>query len=223
MSRNYGRGWLSPFEIREVRVVGADVVHPSVVVAEAGLNGERLHLWSDFDPYAAAVLRDPMLVAARFERRFPNRLTLVVEERRPIALLQLDRLTPVDAAGLVLPVSAFYGGWDVPVVTVDWERAEVVGSGRVRVGAVRHALTWLAAVETRLPALYGGISTVELDARGGIALRVDSPDCVVLLDERTSIEKLSLLDDVLRDLEAKGESYSQIDLRFDDQIVVRRG
>ncbi len=90
------RGWLFPFLVREVRVVGAEIAHPEVLVAEAGLVGKRLHYWSRLDDHLDLVLRDPLIVEASFERRLPNRLTLVVVERQPVALLGLDRLTPVD-------------------------------------------------------------------------------------------------------------------------------
>ena len=45
----------------------------------------------------------------------------------------------------------------------------------------------------------------------------------VLVDSETPVAKLALLDDVLRDLREKSLSYRQLDLRFKDQIVVRRG
>jgi hypothetical protein len=217
------RGWLFPFLVREVRVVGAEVAHPGVLVAEAGLVGKRLHYWSRLDDHLDLVLRDPLIVEASFERRLPNRLTLVVVERQPVALLGLERLTPVDEAGRVLPVSAFHGGWDVPVMAVDWPTEEVVLDGRVQVGLIRWALGWLGEVELAMPTLYHEISTVELDGDGTVRLRLTRSDCTVLLDQNTPFEKLTLVDDVLRDLTNKGETFFQLDLRFEDQIVVRRG
>jgi hypothetical protein len=217
------RGWLSPFLVREVRVVGAEVAHPGVLVAEAGLVGKRLHYWSRLDDHLDLVLRDPLIVEASFERRLPNRLTLVVVERQPVALLGLERLTPVDGAGRVLPVSAFHGGWDVPVMMIDWPTEEVVLDGRVQVGPIRWALDWLGKVELAMPTLYQEISTVELDGDGTVRLRLTRSECTVLLDQNTPFEKLALLDDVLRDLADKGEAFFQLDLRFEDQIVVRRG
>jgi hypothetical protein len=217
------RGWLSPFLVREVRVVGAEVAHPGVLVAEAGLVGKRLHFWSRLDDHLDLVLRDPLIVEASFERRLPNRLTLVVVERQPVALLGLERLTPVDGAGRVLPVSAFHGGWDVPVMTIDWPTEDVVLDGRVQVGPIRWALDWLGEVELAMPTLYQEISTVELDGDGTVRLRLTRSECTVLLDQNTPFERLALVDDVLRDLAEKGETFFQLDLRFEDQIVVRRG
>lgn len=216
--------WISPFAINEVRVVGAEVSHPGVLVAEAGLAGrDGVYLWSSLDRHVEQVLRDPVIAEARFERRLPNRVTLFVIERRPVALLKLDRLAPVDVDGRVLPISAFHGAWDVPVMTSGWGAEEALESGHVKVGEIRRTLAWLGDVERELPRLYGEISTVELTDGGTIELRLAGPGCIVTLDGETPFEKLALVDDVLRDLGRRGESFVQIDLRFSDQIVVRRG
>lgn len=216
------RGWLSLFRIDEVRVVGTDVAHPVVLVAEAGLMGEELHWWSPLGEYATRVERDPLVAEARLERRFPDRLVLAIEERTPIALIELDRLTPVDAAGRILPVSPFHAGWDVPIVTVEQPAAEVVSGGFVVPGPVRALLVRLGEIDRRYPSLYGEISAIELDLRGTIRLRLVHAEGIIVLDRTTPIEKLALVDDVLRDLRGKGLEFERLDLRFEDQIVVRR-
>ena len=83
------RGWLDPFRVREVRVEGVSLANPNVLVAEAGLMGEELHYWTPLGDYVRRVKRDPLVRGARFQRRFPNRLTLQVDERVPVALIQL--------------------------------------------------------------------------------------------------------------------------------------
>lgn len=215
------RGWLDLFQIREVRVVGNDIAHPAVLVAEAGLMGEPVHYWSPLGPYVERVLRDPMVAEARFRRRFPNRLVLEVVERTPVALLALDRLAPVDASGRVLPVSAFQPGWNVPVIETEWPPAAVAAQGRIRQPEVRRLVEWLVAVTRQYPALAHEISALELDRRGTVTLRLVHAEGVIVLDQRTPIEKLALVDDVLRDLREKGLQTMQLDLRFEDQIVAR--
>lgn len=217
-----GQGWLSPFRVREVRVVGNQVTHPAVLVAEAGLMGEELHYWSPLAEYAERLERDPLVAQARVRRRFPNRLRLEIVERRPIALLALDRLAPVDSTGRVLPVSAFQPGWNVPVVTTEWPAAVVTTDGFVRHPAVRALIGRLREIERHFPALAREISAIELDRAGTVTLRLVHADGAIVADLRTPIEKLALIDDVLRDLRQRGHTYLQLDLRFEDQIVVRR-
>ena len=219
------RGWLNPFRVREVRVVGAEVASPAVLVAEAGLIGEELHYWSVLDPYVRSVRRDPLIESARFQRRFPNGLTLEVEERRPIALLALERLTPVDAAGIVLPVNPFHAGWDVPVLEIADRSsgAQVVHGGRVRDDVVAGAVTWLEQVGRRYPELAREISSMRIDGEGTLTLHLVHAAGDVLLAHDTPVDKMGWVDEVIRDLQHKGVEFSRLDLRFPDQIVVAAG
>jgi cell division septal protein FtsQ len=217
------REWLSPFRVRDVRVVGARVADPRVLVAEAGLMGRPVSWWSSLGAYTEQVVRDPLVASARFERGFPNRLTLVVEERWPIAHVELDRLTPVDPEGRVLPVSSFQEGWDAPVFALGWEEKVALAGGRLKPGPVLEAVTWLSRVRTEYPALYSEISAIDLAREGTLTLRLVHTEGVIVLDRTTPIEKLALVDDVIRDLREKGVDYLNMDLRFEDQIIVKKG
>ncbi len=218
------RDWLDLLKVTEVRVTGVDVANPNVLVAEAGLMGADLHYWSPLGEYAERAEKDPLVHSARLVRRFPNRLALEIVERRPAALLDLDRLTPADSAGRVLPVDPFHAGWDAPVLSGPWPASAVVDdAGRVKPGAVRRALAWLGEVERKYPALAREISSIELDGRGTVTLRMVHAEGAIVLDHDTPVDKLSLLDDVLRDLHEKKIPFAVLDLRFDGQIVVRKG
>lgn len=216
------RGWLNPFRVREVRVVGAQVASPAVLVAEAGLIGEELHYWSALDPYVHRVRRDPLIESARFQRRFPNRLTLEVVERRPIALLALERLTPVDGTGIVLPVNPFHAGWDAPVLEIAQRSSEsqVIHGGRVRDEVVTGAVTWLAEVGRRYPELAREISSMRIDGDGTLTLHLVHAAGDVLLARDTPVDKMGWVDEVIGDLQKKGVAFTRLDLRFPDQIVV---
>lgn len=221
----HSRGWLSPFRVREVRVVGAEVASPAVLVAEAGLIGEELHYWSVLDPYVRGVRRDPLIESARFQRRFPNGLTLEVRERRPIALLALERLTPVDASGIVLPVNPFHAGWDVPVVEIADRSiaSHVIHGGRVRDDIVSAAVTWLDQVGSRYPELAREISSMRIDDEGTLTLHLVHAAGDVVLARDTPVDKMGWVDEVIRDLQQKGVEFTRLDLRFPDQIVVAAG
>lgn len=217
------RGWLDVFRVREVRVVGVDAAHPSVLVAEAGLMGAEVHWWSPLQGYAERVLRDPLVAEARIERRFPDGLVLEIVERRPVALLLTGRLVPADSTGRTLPVDPFHAGWDAPVLAVESGGDEIVRAGRVRDADVRRTLRWLGEVERRFPVLSREISAIDLDDEGVARVRLSNERGPLVLDADTPFDRLALVDDVLRDLREKGISYTEVDLRFADQIVVRRG
>jgi cell division protein FtsQ len=216
----HSRGWLDPFRVREVRVVGAELANPNVLVAEAGLMGAELHYWAPLGEYVRRVERDPLVASARFRRSFPRRLTLEVTEREPVALIQLDRLAPVDSTGRILPVSAFHPTFDAPVLTVVWEPKEVAIDGVVHHEAVLAILSRLGEITIQYPVLAREISAIHMDQDGSIALTLVHARGEVVLDRKTPLGKLALIDDVVRDLRRKGITYERLDLRFKDQIVV---
>ena len=217
------RGWLDPFRIREVRVVGVSLANPNVLVAEAGLMGEEIHWWSPLNEYARNVERDPLVESASIHRRFPSRVTLEIRERKPVALIALDRLAPVDSTGHILPVSAFRGEFDAPVLTVAWAAGDVARDGRVRLAPVRAMLARLGEIAIHYPVLAREISAIRMEADGTVALTLVHAEGEVVLDGDTPLVKLALVDDVVRDLHRKRIHYDRLDLRFEDQIVVRRG
>jgi len=217
------RGWLEVFRIQEVRVVGVTVAHPSVLVAEAGLMGAEIHWWSPLQGYAERVERDPLVEEARISRRFPGGLVLKIVERRPVALLALDRLVPADSTGRTLPVDAFHAGWDVPILAVEAGDDPVVRDGRVVHEEARRMVRWMGAVERRFPVLAREISAIDVSADGTARIRLSHAEGVLVIGPTTPLDKIALVDDVLRDLKEKGIGYREVDLRFDEQIVVRRG
>lgn len=216
------RGWLDPFRVREVRVEGITLANPNVLVAEAGLMGEIVHWWTPLHDYVANVERDPFVQSATFHRRFPNGLTLEVVERRPVALIALERLAPVDSAGRVLPVTAFREEFDAPVLTTPWAAEGVARDGSVEHAGVRAMLARLGEIAIHYPVLSREISAIRMESDGAIALTLVHAEGEVVMDHATPLAKLALVDDVVRDLRRKGVSYDRLDLRFEDQIVVRR-
>ena len=105
---------------------------------------------------------------------------------------------------------------------VAWSAEEIVRDGRVRLPAVLRLVEWLVEVDRTYPSLAREISSVDLAESGAVTLQLVHAMGEVVLDIDTSLSKLALIDDVLRDLREKGLPYSQLDLRFADQIVVRR-
>jgi len=147
-----------------------------------------------------------------------------VKERRPIVLLALERLTPVDGAGIVLPVNPFHAEWDAPVLDVAERssRAQVIQGGQIRDEVVMGAVTWLDEVGRRYPELAREISSIRIDAEGMLTLHLVHAAGEVLLARDTPVDKMGWVDEVIRDLQEKGVEFTRLDLRFPDQIVVRR-
>ena len=89
-------------EVRTVRVSGADSVSPHAVAQLTRLKGENI-LLTDLDAARQRLLEQPMIRNASVARRWPNRIEVVIVERRPWGRWQSgNTVWPIDNEGVIL-------------------------------------------------------------------------------------------------------------------------
>jgi cell division septal protein FtsQ len=161
----------------------------------------------------------PEIRRAEVIREFPNRVTLVVEERRPFTLVHAGRLHWVDDEGRVLGEEREAVAPAVPVIS---------GLSEDELATVRSApgpKTQAAVAIIRALARNGGALTAEISeidmsgSDGPVLYTVDGVE--VRLGREDWEERLLRLEGVLT--QVAREDVTGIDLRFRDQVVLRRG
>jgi cell division protein FtsQ len=204
-----------------VEVAGARLLAPHEVLAAGGiaLGGS---VWDDPSAWEARLRAHPVVAEAEVTRRLPRTLHVRVVEKRPAALAEVGALQPVTAAGEVLPVDPARVAVDLPLL-----RARVTAGPdrRLREGGARAALAQAGRLAELDPALAALVSEVRPERGGGVRLTLSRPAAEVLLPaEAPDAGRLRLLraalDDVRRRQDA-GAGPARVDLRFDDQVVVR--
>ena len=214
------------FAVEGVEVTGQSQLSVDDVVAASGLAPGQNLFQLDARRAVAGVEALPMVRRAELVRAFPNRVTLLVEERQPFVL--------VHAGGLHRPAGGFY--WmdeqgvplgpetravalDAPLVSAagadDVEAAGRTSSERVAAG--------VALIRTLMRAqssLLREISEVDVSRPEGLVLyMLDGVE--VRLGREDWDDRLGRLDGVLAQLRASGQRATSIDLRFRDQVVLR--
>lgn len=162
----------------------------------------------DFDPHAAKAALEalPWVRHATVERRLPDLIVVTLDERRPMALWQLDgALQVIDEEGRVIPVARVedYGG--LPLV---------VGQGADRAAA------GLLELLTSEPELHGQVvAAVRVgDRRWNIRLE---PGIEVKLPEDGALQAWQRLARLDRDEGLLSRDLVVIDLRIPDRLVVQ--
>jgi cell division protein FtsQ len=212
--------WLltSPrFAVTEVAVAGASRLTPEEVVAASGIvSGTNL-----FRLDRAAVLARlevlPLVRRADLVRRFPNRVTLAVEERRPFTLAHAGRLHWIDEQGVDLGREARAVAPRVPVITGLSPTDLNGGPLSPRVAAGISLLRVLLRSETTLLEQISEIDVSRPD--GPVLYTVDGVE--VRLGSEDWEARLGRLQGVLAQMRAGSEAISAIDLRFRDQVVLK--
>jgi|SRR5262245_4220451 len=154
-------------------------------------------------------------------RTLPNRVDIVVEERRPFTLVHAGNLHWIDEHGIDLGPESRPVSLDTPVIS--GLEADDLGSSRAE--ATRRAavgISLLRLLQRSGPALLPTISEIDVSrAEGPVLYTLDGVE--VRLGREEWEARLGRLQGMLAQLRATGEAVSSIDLRFRDQIVLKGG
>ena len=217
-----GVRWLltSPrFAVAEVEVRGGSRLAAEEIIAASGIR-RGVNLWR-LDPAVAVAGVETLSAVRRAEviRAFPNRVTVVVEERRPFTLVHAGRLHWIDENGRPIAREAQAVAPSLPVIS-GLSPEEIASASRA---PSERLLTGVQLIRTLLRAgspLVGQISEVDVSRSDGPVLyTVDGIEVRLGSEEWDS--RIPRLAGVLAQVASSGQPVSSIDLRFRDQVVLK--
>lgn len=217
-----GTRWLltAPrFAVSEVEVRGTSRLTREDVVRASGITrGQNIFR---LDPNAVRMGVEALAPVRRADviRAWPNRVTVVIEERRPFTLVHAGRLHWVDEEGVALAQERRAVAVELPVISglTDDELAAARRAPSPRVAAGLSLIRML--LRTGSP-LTSQISEVDVSRQDGPVLyTVDGVE--VRLGKEEWDARIPRLLGVLAQLASSGEAVSAIDLRFRDQVVLK--
>ncbi len=214
--------WLttSPrFAVTAIDVRGASRVPVARILAAAAI-APGANLWTiDSRTVVARIESMSEIRRADLVRELPNRVTIVVEERRPFTLVHAGRLHWMDEDGRVLGEEARAVAPEVPVISGLSE--DELATMRTSPGPkARAAIALIRALLRSGSTLTAEISEIDMSrAEGPVLYTVDGVE--VRLGAEEWDERLARLEGVLAQVAT--QDVSGVDLRFKDQVVLNRG
>jgi hypothetical protein len=215
--------WMSgmdTFLIAEVDVRGLRYLSEEEVVGLLGV-GPGTSVWGDPSVWADRVAIHPLVQKAEVKRRLPDVLQVEVTERIPVALAPTPALEPVDAEGYRLPLDPSAYRFDLPVLNT----SQIPPTGaRLVPEDVRRLAEEVWHLMSSDTAFLQRVSSVAWSDRGSMIVSWTDPPVDFLLHPGTSPARLreglgALADAVIKTPE---RPPTVVDLRFVDQVVVRR-
>jgi cell division protein FtsQ len=207
------------FAVVAVEVRGASRVAPERILEVSGIV-HGTNLWR-IDPAAVRARLEalPEIRRADVVRELPNRVSILVEERRPFTLVHAARLHWLDEDGRLLGEEKHAVATEVPVISGLSE--DELASMRTRPGPrARAAITLIRALLRTGSTLAAEISEIDMSRpEGPVLYTVDGIE--VRLGAEEWEERLARLEGVLAQV-ATGDVQA-VDLRFRDQVVLKRG
>jgi cell division protein FtsQ len=207
------------FAIHEVGFRGMSRVEASEIEGLlSDIKGQNILLVS-LDSYVDRIEMHPRVERVTMNRVLPDKVTCSVEEREPVALIFTDQFLEVDRHGMVMGRDEFSAILDLPIITG-------LQTGHLEEGKISSDPRLRSALDVlKLCKRYGGgfaedISELRVSA-AGLSIRSLENDCVLLLgqsDHEKRLRKYFMLKETFAENEP---SARLIDLRFDDQVVLR--
>jgi len=207
------------FAVVAVEVRGASRVPPQRILEASGIHHGQ-NLWRIDPARVRARLEEmPEIRRADVVRELPNRVAIVVEERRPFTLVHAARLHWLDEDGRVLGDENRAVSTEVPVIS-GLSEEELVTMRTTPGPRARAAIALIRALLRTGSALASEISEIDMSRpEGPVLYTVDGVE--VRLGQDDWEARIGRLQGVLAQLGASGETVSSIDLRFRDQVVLK--
>lgn len=209
---------MEAFRVRDVEISGLRYLDRVEALELLELTPET-SIWGDRDRWVAALERHPLVWRVSLGRRMPGTLVVRVVERRPVALVPTPTLEPVDAEGVRLPIDPARYRLDLPVVSPS---EPVVPGARLVPASTRELLARVGRLMESDTTFLRMVSEVAWTQRGDVVVRWSDPKLDLLLPADASPARVREGLTVLADAVGRGDDPTQIDLRYADQVVVRR-
>jgi cell division protein FtsQ len=201
---------------RAVEVTGARRLDETAVRAAAAVEPGTNLFAVDVAATEARVASLPGVRRAHVVRHLPGRVTVLVEEREPYALVNGGGLHWVDAEGYLVTTDARPGATGLPILTGVGVPAPGVSEPSE---GLRTGLALLHVLQRTSGRLAARVSEIDLARpHGPVLYLVDGIE--IRLGPDGWSDRLARLDGVLGELDARGERVASIDLRFRDQVVL---
>ena len=215
--------WKADLHVATVQVRGNRIVPGEDLISLAHINtGERLF---DVDLYAASkrLLENRFVQSASVNRDVPDRITISVTERAPVAAIVAQKKFYIDAEGYVLPPTLSDEVFDIPVITGSVPPGELVPGKQVSSPLVKEALGFFTTSQALGDEIYRQFSELHIAEGKDIIAYTADGGVPVIVGHGDVATKLVRFDGFWKDvvLHAGVQELQYIDLRFEDRVVVR--
>jgi cell division septal protein FtsQ len=206
--------------VQQVRIEGALYLDAARVGEVAGLHAGDDLIELDLERARQALLLDPRIAWAEVTRAWLRDVRVRIVEREPVLVVTHGTPWEVDSAGVLLQPLARGLTADVPLLTgPDFSRQRA--GTQVLTLEVRRGLAWVRALAARDLQLGVGVSEVDVSDPLATSVLLVTGTRVLAPTWPPGARVLSALRVVLSDLQRRGVLAGEVDLRFENQVVVR--
>jgi cell division protein FtsQ len=208
------------FRVDQVAVEGNSRLKKQQVVAlsdiEMGVNTFNL----DLGLIGRKIEENPWIDNAQVQRIFPRQVMIHIEERQPVAIVNLGYLYYLDKQGEIFKVLDAADNLDYPVVTgFDYAKAQAHNGEYAQ--QLRKVVALLSDLSQRKLVSLDQISEVHFEAGGSLSLYTLKGGVRIKLGTADYGRKLDRLERIYAQLQPKLPLLDYIDLNVEEKVIVR--
>jgi cell division protein FtsQ len=195
------------FVVRQVEIEGARNQPRLTIYREVLDGGSDSMLLADLDAMRDRLVDLPWVRDASIHRRWPDRLQIRIEERKPAALWQhKGRLRLIDAEGAILPAPDLSQFAALPLLVGEGARTQAPG---------------LLRIVNSQPQLAGQMEAAQWIGQRRWDIRMKSGETISLPEGPAAEAAFLRFADMHRETPLLGRGFVRFDLRIPDKMVVR--
>jgi cell division protein FtsQ len=206
--------------IGDIEITGTDRLDPALLLRMTGL-GPGVNLLA-LRPARVeqALTAHPWIAEAELTRRWPNRVHLSIQERKPVALVQVGEIYYADRRGSLFKPLSPGDPHDFPIITGLQREQFVEGQGFPPVIFEKVLALIDLLKETPLPLTLSNISEIHVDRERGFTLYANGMKTAVHLGLADLPEKLQKFALVWPALRQQGSQVEYINLDYPQRVLL---
>ena len=215
--------WLGRSAIFSVRVVD---MNPCAYVKGDEISGilkgvARGNIWSlSKEEIGQRILSHPFVREVVVRKAFPDKLVVSIEEREPVAMVNLDALYYVDERGDIFKRLTAYDAKNLPILT-GFSRNDLASRDPVTIRNLKKTIDLLRHAEAGT--LNRNISEVHFDAQDGYTLVTRDFGLQLKIGTMDFGEAMRRVEEAIPKLASLGREKKVVDLKTAGRIFVRPG
>jgi cell division septal protein FtsQ len=209
------------FRVRDIQIQGCGKIAKESLLSLASLEGMPNLFTVRVKDIGKRLESHPWIEAVGVRKVFPNRIMIEVQERKPIAIIQLEDLYYIDAKGVIFARVGDRDRYNYPIVT-GLSREALDREPEVTKQSITKAMELLLMAEKERVAPLEDISEIHLEKIFGIQCFTKPGGVRIDMGWDDFGEKLKRVSMVWADLQKRKISAVSIDCSDPNRVVVKK-
>jgi cell division protein FtsQ len=208
------------FTVRNVRVIAQSRVSEQEIAGASEVRIGASIFSLDLAAIGRKIEENPWIARAEVVRSLPDEVVITVTEHQPRAVIQLDYLYYVNAAGEVFKLLDSGDRLDYPIIT-GIDRQFLLDRPADGQAWLRQALALVGELEVRQLFNLAAVSEIQIDLQDGLVVHTRQYGVPILFGQDDFASKLDRLEKIFSDLEPRLTALQYIDLNVADRVIVK--